>query len=264
MHVHAKTTLGIWSTAPRLALRGRTTASTDAETPPPGALSGRAVVSRPGAVYYMRLAVLISGQQFRFAHEHMNLNASTLIPGCAVVDVHVVLAATKYARVAAPMTTGMARDAISAWLLVHAAFTSATVQILDVESLERRMSHLDEVVARTDSFLWHETKQMRSRTVHSNIVRWVNNGRMLYLRHLAFRAAMHAENESGVLYSYVLCIREDNRFLEPTAPLPMEAFETLRRQQSRRRGFVALDKHCAFMAPAADKMCVQWGTESRS
>ena len=41
--------------------------------------------------------------------------------------------------------------------------------------------------------LWAATSDLRARIVHGNVVRWLHNGRMLWLRHRAFAFAIDAE-----------------------------------------------------------------------
>ena len=203
------------------------------------------------------LAVLIAGQASRFSHSHMNLCVRCF--GLRDVDAHVVLSQTVYTRVAGPVVTAYPEWSLKAdelqrylrsWLLTNLGFRAAAVQVLTRETLEHRMGQLDALVAATEPELWRRTEVMRSQVVHGNVQRWVHNGRMLYVRHLAFASALHAEAARGSAYVWILCLREDNRFLVPSQPLPV----TLSTVRKHRRGFVALDTHCSFLGAPADKI----------
>jgi len=210
----------------------------------------------------MRLAVLISGQLSRFARDHMNLNASALGRSGLHVDVHMVLAKTTYSRDGAPATAvsphHQSEEALRTWLLDRVQAADASVTLISAKMLEHQMAQLNLAVASVDEALWQSTEAMRRAVIHGNIVRWHHNGRMLLLRHLAFLSAVRAEVRLSLQYSWTLCLREDNRFLEPSVPLPKEAIYALRLRHERGRpllrGHVAFDTHCGFGGAPSDKI----------
>ena len=207
-----------------------------------------------------RLAVLISGQADRFAHRHMQLNASALLGLTLAPDVHMVLSQTNYARLRQPaagtsypssLPAMQLEPLLIAWLVHEQRFQHATVKVISEAQLVQQMLLLDDLVAKADARLWQATGGLRGSVVHSNVVRWVHNNRMLWLRHEAFVSALHAESERG-RYQWFLYLREDNHFLLPQQPIPHAAAEALHRRF--RRGFVAVDTHCGFIGAPSDKI----------
>lgn len=209
----------------------------------------------------IHLAVLISGQVARFAREHGGLNASALRLGSGdPPDVHVVLAQTTYSRLSSPLAAlpGSARPVAKVEHQLLQWFRSqgfqhdgVTVKVFAQSEVDATMRRYDDLVANVEPALWSASAPLRRQVLHGNIVRWIHNGRMLWLRHAAFVAALQHEERSRP-YSYFLCLREDNRFLAPGRPIPAEASEALTRRH--RRGLVALDRHCGFIGAPSDKI----------
>lgn len=219
-----------------------------------------------------RVAVLISGQVARFSYQHQQLHIASmqqqLAPTSICADVHIVLARTTYsfgasssssnapppqspyAEAAALMDDAALRHHLLKIFRTRGYGVASSCRILSASELDAEMSTMDDAArAAAGSRLWDATAAMRAKTVHGNVVRWVHNGRMLYLRHLAMAAALYAEGRSGDdevqqsaenmknhrnrfsrFYSLFLVLREDNTFLEPERPLPAVARTLLHRR----------------------------------
>jgi hypothetical protein len=200
------------------------------------------------------LAVLLSGQLVRLHTPQLEALAQLQLHAWPT-GVHVVLSNTNYTRSGSspavdpePELSGLddaARETALRQKLRALRFAPTTVRILAETALAARMVALDTAAAAANATLWRATASMRRQVVHGNIVRWTHNGRMLYLRHLAFAAAWN--HARGVTYTHFLCVREDNAFLSLTTPLPAEAHAMVLAAQPHRpptRGRVLLDAHC--------------------
>lgn len=207
-----------------------------------------------------RIAILISGQLCRFAYQHTNLHAFALP---LEADVHAVLSRTTSSRVNAcglpyPADEGLSDEALSARIRQHfwerAGVKRFSLVLLTADEIDRAMQAVDREVERADPELWQRAAGVRAQSVLRNagpaVVRWVSNGRMLYLRHAAFAAALREERERpGARYSFFLYLRDDNAFLSPNplppAALPLSGLEP---------GFVGADEHCGFSGHPSDKV----------
>ena len=203
------------------------------------------------------------GQLFRFAYRDTGFWRCSL-PLAA--DAHVVVTRTAYTRLKgaaaspypddAQQSTATLRASIAGWLRRDAGMDAATVSIWTETELLTRMAAIERGVRSLDEAAWRASQRVRAQAVLGNagaaVVRWVSNGRMLYLRHAAFRSATRAEAADPALrYSYFLSLREDNSFLT-AAVLPRGV--TLSSLRALRPGFVASDVHCAFGGAPSDKI----------
>ena len=204
------------------------------------------------------LAVLVSGQLVRFFREGLSPLARLSPP----VDAHIVLARTEYTRAGSsaavspePSLNHLSESALAERLQAM-GFRHASARILSESVLDAEIRAIDAAVMEAEPDLWRATAALREQTVHGNINRWLHNGRMLYARHLAFVAALRAEVTMTTRYERFLCVREDNAFLRPEQPLPIEA-STLSSSHPHHKlahGTVLLDTHCSFLGAPSDKI----------
>jgi hypothetical protein len=84
---------------------------------------------------------------------------------------------------------------------------------------------------------------------NSGSTRFIDNGNMMYMRHLAYKSAVEAEKALAYKYTHVLYTREDNVFVHPSYTLLQIAkdmdngFEPLQAPAS-----MLVDNHCGFQA----------------
>lgn len=221
-----------------------------------------------------RLAVLISGQLVRLQTPQLD-SLAALLP--FDTGVHLVVARTVYTRAGSSaaidtlpalcsLDDGPLEAALVAMLRAK-GFARATADVLRASVLDERMARVDAAVAAANPKLWDATATLRRRVIHGNVQRWVHNGRMLYLRHLAYTAALEAAGSAP--YDLILCLREDNAFVHPDRPLPTEVDLLTRRAHSsrthpRHHGRVLLDSHCGFLGAPSDKVSVSDASGARA
>ncbi|CAK0814863.1 unnamed protein product [Prorocentrum cordatum] len=85
-------------------------------------------------------------------------------------------------------------------------------------------------------------------------MRFIDNGNMMYMRHLAYKSAAEAEEGLGYKYTHVLYTREDNVFVHPSYTL-LQLARGLDNgaEPSQAPASMLVDVHCGFKA-WSDKM----------
>lgn len=152
------------------------------------------------------IAVLVSGQLIRYAYQHSGLDCSGLASWC---DVFTVLALSNYTRFSTAVLTHTSlnlpagtiadkerelRGRVLRWLPpARRGIQQFSVRLIPEARLASEMSMLEAAAQLKEPALWAATSDLRARVVHGNVVRWLHNGRMLWLRHRAFAFAIDAE-----------------------------------------------------------------------
>ena len=161
------------------------------------------------------IACLVSGQLIRFAYRHSGIECSGFASGC---DVYTALALSNYTRYSTAAVLPYSGDAdllagdsnadserrlrerVARWLSPARGIQRVSVQLIAEARLASEMAMLDAAAELKDPALWAATSALRARVVHGNVVRWLHNGRMLWLRHRAFARAIDAERQRGSRY----------------------------------------------------------------
>lgn len=236
----------------------------------------------------MKVAVLISGQTYRFVYkdgyQHVPLKGvvcgQSTSSTCSF-DVFIVLAgtdndpfehrnATEWAMINGSEELSSDRALTEAALdascldpppyersekAIRSFFADqgadhVDINILSEEDFAQRVNERDELVQKMGPDALHMTREdwLAIASKQYQWWRYKPNGNMMFLRHLVHASALAAESKLKVRYSHFLYLREDNAFVEPARPI----WDTIQHMPSKT---VMVDKYCPCgLASVSDKL----------
>lgn len=214
------------------------------------------------------LAVLISGQQFRFTYNDAFQYAPGHLKGVVCgnptsskcsFDVFIVLAETEivfqqnYKEVARENRClnlppyEISEVAIRSFFADQGA-NHVEIKILSAGDFYGQVQERNELVEEMGPHATHMTREdwLSAAKKKKDWWRYVPNGNMMLLRHLVHASALAAESTLNKHYTHFLYLREDNAFVEPVHSI----WDDIQHMPSQ---MVMVDEHCPYHA-ASDKI----------